>query len=1077
MQFSCVPVSTGNLGSFEEDLPDVVDFNFHIKPLLSDRCFKCHGPDKNQRKADLRLDFEEYAYAESDLPDSEGKYIIKPRSLKNSEVMHRILSTDEDYVMPPFDSNLSLSEREKALIAKWIDQGAVYDDHWSFLKPEPQEPPKVENDSWVSNPIDRFILKQVEDANLQPAKEASSESLLRRISMDLTGLPPSPEEILEFVGNDSPRAYEEKIDQLLASDHFGERMALEWLDVARYADSHGYQDDGMRTTWPWRDWVIKAFNENMPYDQFLMEQIAGDMLPNPTKDQILATCFNRNHPQTQEGGVVDEEYRVEYVADRTNTFGKALLGLTMECARCHDHKYDPISQEDYYSLYAIFNNNNDAGIVPYDGEAAPTVMLPTPEEEELLKELSAKMTPIEDAMSYDNYEDDLRLWLGRNSSPVDLSYGLTADFDFDRELNVARSSLNLDGNSSPGWAGLGRKGTITGYVNNVKGRVDAVIFGDHDRKPEVVEGLQGKALHFLGDCGVRFNRDLDYDRYQPFSVSIWVKLLKSGEKGPIFNNTNGDFEGYRGWICKLNEDGTLSYQLNHVWPDNCIDYRTLDPIEVGQWTHIAMTYDGSSQAEGFKLYVNGVKAESRLLKDNLKRSVLHGKNGSNWSSFPFLIGREKERSIENFLIDELKLYNRTLSKTEVQMLFDPQTNRESTEGDKLETYLLAGHNERFNQHLEQLTSLRVQENELMTNVMEVMVMNELDDKRTTYVLDRGAYDAPTSEVNPSLPSILKDAQDNPVSDRLELANWLVSEENPLTSRIVVNRIWTMFFGKGIVSTHDDFGSQGALPSHPELLDWMALELMNNEWDIKRFIKTILLSSTYRQSSFATEIIKEKDPGNAYYTRFPSYRLGAEAIRDNALAASGLLIKKIGGPSVYPYQPKGIWKSLATRNATVYEEGEGEDLYRRSMYTVWKRSSPPPSMMNFDAPDRYLCIVNRQKTSTPLQSLVLMNDPQFTEASKALAVKSLKQGDQELENRIHHMYLSLIGRKAKEREVELMTDLYEEEKQAFMKDVSRASEILEVGSYYVEEDLDKIEVASHMILASTIMNYDEFVMKR
>ncbi|MEM6801967.1 MAG: DUF1549 domain-containing protein, partial [Bacteroidota bacterium] len=733
-------------------LPKKVDFNYHIKPILSDRCFKCHGPDANQRKANLRLDNASQVFEKRTKEDGSSFYPLLAKNLAKSDLFQRIISEEPDYMMPPPESNLSLTAYEKAMIASWIEQGAEYKEHWAFVKPEKPSIPHIKEDKWSHNSIDAFILKNMQAKSLAPAPKASKETLLRRVSLDLRGLAPTPSELQYFLADSSKNAYEKAIDRLLDSPHYGERLALEWLDVARYADSHGYQDDGMRTTWPWRDWLIRSFNQNMPYDQFLLEQLAGDMLPSASRDQILATCFNRNHPQSQEGGVVDEEYRVEYVVDRTNTFGKALMGITVECAQCHDHKYDPISQEDYYSLYAYFNNNNDAGIVPYNGEAAPTVMLPTKEEEETWDNLKKAMKALEDAMEKDNYLKELKSWM-TNKKSVLTPRDPIADFSFEKALSVPKRILDLDGQKSPGWAGIGKSGKTTAYLNASKGKADAAILGDKDRSPELVEGVKGKGLKFLGDAGIRFNRDMDFDRHQPFSVSIWIKLLNEGEKGPIFNNTNGDFEGYRGWICKLNEDGTLSFQLNHVWPDNCIDYKSLDKIEVGKWTHIAMTYDGSSKADGLKFFIDGKQPQYKLLKDNLQKSLQHGVKGSNWSSFPFMLGKEKERSIENILMDELKVYNRQLSELEVRSLFNPEEELVATDNQWLEYYLLSGKNKSYNKTLRQLTKLRAEENILSTDILEVMVMKDKEEPRPTFILDRGQYDAPGKEVQAATPAI------------------------------------------------------------------------------------------------------------------------------------------------------------------------------------------------------------------------------------------------------------------------------------------------------------------------------------
>ena len=1072
---SCSTPSEQLFGEYESPLPEKIDFNYHIKPILSDRCFACHGPDANKREAGLRLDIAENALEE--LPENKGKYAIVKNKPRKSELFHRISSTDSSLMMPPPESNLSLSNREKALLTRWIEEGAVYKAHWSFVPPEKSKLPTVALSDWPQQPLDHFILSQMEEHGLEPAEKAEKSYLLRRASLDLTGLTPSPEEIEAFLSDEGEEAFEKVIDRLLASKHYGERLGVEWLDVGRYADSHGYQDDGMRNTWPWRDWVIQKFNDNMPYDSFLVEQIAGDLLPDASRDQVLATCFNRNHPQSQEGGVVEEEYRIEYVADRTNTFGKAFLGLTMECARCHDHKYDPVSQKDYYSLFAYFNNNNDWGIVPYNGEASPTVMLPTPKEEQKLDSLRAEMKPLEKAVEAKGYIKELKTWLQKQTPEIELDHGLVASFSFDQKRSVARSNLNLDGKTGAGWAGIGSKGKIDGYVNQVKKKVDAVILGDADSQPLLVEGISGKGLSFRGDCGIRFNRDLDYDRHQPFSVSIWVKLMKEGEKGPIFNNTNGDFEGYRGWICKLNEDGTLSFQLNHVWPDNSIDYQTKTKLKPGKWTHIVMTYDGSSKAKGLSFFVDGQQPEYILHRDNLQKSLLHGVKGSNWSSYPFMLGKEKERSIEHIVMDELRVYDRQLSELEVMKLFDENDERKPTESQWLDYYVLSGKNRQYQQKLEQLTALRQQENQIATDVLEVMVMSDREDVRPTFILDRGVYDAPKNEVQPATPAILGSIPEEYPKNRLGLAKWLVADKHPLTARVQVNRMWAMLFGKGLVATHEDFGNQGQLPSHPALLDFLAVEFIESGWDIKAFLKMLMLSSTYQQSSISSARAREIDPTNDWYSHFPAYRLSAELIRDNALAASGLLVKKIGGPSVYPYQPKGIWKALATRNAKVYTQGSGDDLYRRSMYTIWKRSAPPPAMMNFDAPDRYYCIVNRQKTATPLQSLVLMNDPQFVEAARIMAERIVKEGGETIEGRIDFAFKCLIGRSPSGKELAAMTQLYGEELHDFKEHPNRLEELLNIGEYPAASDLPKEELGALAMVASTLMNFDEFVVKR
>ncbi|MDH3243035.1 MAG: DUF1549 domain-containing protein, partial [Saprospiraceae bacterium] len=885
-----------------ESIPARIDYNFHVKPILSDRCFKCHGPDEKQRKGDLRLDLEEFAFARSKSDDRRAKHIIASGNLRGSELAHRIADVSTTYQMPPPESNLSLTAHEKAILLEWIDQGAEYRAHWSFAKPVAAELPKVENKNWPQSPIDFFILEKIEEAGIPVSAPASKERLLRRASIDLTGLPPGTDDIAYFLKDQSTASFTKVLDRLLASPHYGERMALEWLDLARYADSHGYQDDGMRNTWPWRDWVIKAFNENMRYDTFLLWQLAGDLLPNPTDEMLLATCFNRNHPQTQEGGVVDEEYRVEYVADRTNTFGKALLGLTLECARCHDHKYDPISQQDYYQLFAYFNNNNDAGIVPYNGEAAPTIILTSDSAKLQLLSIRNQMQPLVDKLAPDQYQTAFENWVDKvagNAQRVS-SRNLLANFDFEKEFIVPDDDVYLDNPPKPLKAPKVKRKT-TAYWNNAKSRLDAKTWGHQDDRPIAAEGVVGKGVQFVGDAGIRFNRDLDFDRHESFSVSIWLKMLEEGESGPIFGNTNGDFEGYRGWLCKLNPDGTLSFQFNHVWPDNCIDFQTLDPLPPKEWINIILTYDGSSKASGIRFYVNGEIPAHKLWKDNLHKSLLHGVNKSNWSNQPFILGMELRKSIEDVLMDELRVYSRELSSLEVRAIANQKEFIDlaiSPSSDWRSYYLLSGQNTQYTNVLNELTALRENENLILTDQPEVMIMQERKEVRPTYVLDRGMYDAPSEQVTPQVPSVF--GSPSLESNRLGLAKWLVSHDNPLTARVMVNRLWAICFGKGLVATQEDFGSQGNLPSHPELLDWLAVRFIELDYDIKAMLKEIMLSSTYQQSSDWTDQLRAQDPQTLLYARFPAHRLAAEAIRDMALAGSGLLVPTIGGPSVYPY---------------------------------------------------------------------------------------------------------------------------------------------------------------------------------
>ncbi len=1097
-----------------QNLNTKVNFNRQIKPILADRCFKCHGPDKNKVEAGLQLTSFEAATAVL----KSGKQAIVPFKTNESELVKRIMTDDPLDIMPSPKSNLKLTEAEKKLLVQWIEEGAEYQEHWAFIPPFKYPLPDVQNKAWVKNAIDHFILQKLEEHSLKPNAEATKETIIRRLSLDLIGLPPTVEEVRAFVNDSSPMAYERLVDRLLASPHYGERMALEWLDVARYADSHGYQDDGMRNTYPYRDWVIRAFNQNLPFDKFTTWQLAGDLLPNPTRDQLIATCFNRNHQQSQEGGVVPEEYRVEYVSDRVATFGKAFLGLSTECAKCHTHKYDPIEHKDYYSLYAFFNQNNESGIVPYNGEAAPTVLLPTPAAEKSLDSLKTLMQPhIAKTQVTEQYKQDLENWLSsiknKDKSFLKEPVGRVMYLDFEKQdtsliadlitppskAEVERRVKELEKSKTDTTIKIKPPGKISGFWNIEKAdtALKAVRFsGDKDKYPLPIAGKKGQGLSFRGEVGVEAGTALSYDRFQPFSVSIWVKLNKYGEEGPIFNKANSEEEGFRGWACKLNKNGTLSFQFAHVLPDNAVDFVTIDTLKVGEWTHIALTYDGSSKAFGIRFWLNGKTPQYKLLTDNLQKSLVFARFKEIRGRRNFTLGSNSPRSLQNMDMDELEIFKRQLSEIEVLELFDNQglaaqwvEKKKRTENEQkqlLEFFLLRGYQTAFKESQDSLISLRKQENDLATDQEEVMIMTDRKEYRKTFILDRGAYDAPTkTEVTPNtLPKIFAFDDKKYPKNRLGLEQWLLDEKNPLFARVAVNRYWQMLFGKGLVMTQEDFGNQGAFPSHPELLDALALDFREKNWDIKAFLKEIVLSATYRQSSTTTATAKELDFANDLYSRYPAHRLPAELVRDNALAASGLLAPKIGGESVHPYQPAGLWEALATRNATNYVQNHGDSLYRRSLYTIWKRSAPPPAMLNFDATDRSYCAVRRQKTASPLQALVLMNDPQFVEAARILAEKVILippshevSGSSTVSERLEYCFQALISRKPRPAELDVLKDLLAKEWAFFKENKEKATDLLTIGEYKRDEKLDVVEVAAYTVVVSMIMNFDEFTVIR
>ncbi|MEL6651695.1 MAG: DUF1549 domain-containing protein, partial [Bacteroidota bacterium] len=865
-------------------LPETVDFNYHIKPLLSDRCYSCHGPDNNKREAGLRLDTPEGAFAA--LTESEGHAIVAG-SLKKSAVFHRIRHTDPELLMPPPESNLSLDEYEIALINKWIDQGAEYKEHWSFIPLRETPVPKVKQQDWVRNPIDNFVLQSLERQNIQPSPAADKERILRRLSFSLTGLPPSPEEIDAFIEDDRPEAYEAQVDRLLASPTFGERLAMEWMDVARYADSHGMHADGWRNSWPWRDWVIKAFNDNLSYDQFVTWQLAGDLLPDASKDQILATAFHRNHPMTAEGGVVDEEFRLKYVFDRANTTATAFLGLTMECAQCHDHKFDPISQKEYYQMTAFFNNVKEIGMTGDDGNYGPMLTLPHPDTEARLAELNQEIAEREQRQNLTAEE-------------------LKAQKDFLQAINPKRLPLTKGRIAKLSMEGIGKGRSVSKSNANL---VDRKAYATYTGELEVVPGKIGKALRMDDEYEQIYLHQMgDFESWESFSGSVWIKTEKDGEPQTIMGNAGDKNNFWRGWEFYLDSLSRPSLRLISNLPDNYFQVSTTQAIPKDQWQHLAFSYDGSSKAAGARIYLNGEPQELEVEFDRLTRSIYPLTSGpQDRVERAIRVGRAYraftgEYGIYLGSMDELSLYERELSPLEVSALYRiGESNSEliANRENSLRHYLLQFSDE-YQSLAAELLALRQERESIRDTLPEIMVMEEMPEPRATFILNRGNYDEPTERVKAATPASVKAFPEGVPQNRLGLAQWLMSEDNPLTARVTVNRYWQMIFGQGLVGTPDDFGNQGALPTHPELLDWLAWDFMESGWDVKHLLKTIVMSATFRQDSRTRDDLPIEDPSNELLARGPRYRLPAEMIRDNALAASGLLNRKVGGPSVKPY---------------------------------------------------------------------------------------------------------------------------------------------------------------------------------
>lgn len=932
-----------------------IDFNRDIRPILSDRCFHCHGPDSVSREADLRLDQESGLLA-----------TVEPGNFSHSKLINRIRHADADQRMPPPDSGRSLSEHEITLLERWVKEGAQWQKHWSFIPPVASQLPVVEDEVWVRNPIDRFVLAELETHGLKPSARAAKTTLIRRVTFDLTGLPPTLDEIDTFLADDSPDAYEKLVDRLLKSPHYGERMAMDWLDAARYADSHGYSLDRRRVMWPWRDWVIQAYNDNMPFDQFTIQQIAGDLLPAATTAQQVATGFNRNHPIQSEGGVINEEYRVETVVDRVETTAAVFLGLTMGCARCHDHKYEPISQRDFYSFYAFFNNVPEtAHVGNRDNDAdKPFIKAPSVMQAEQTNQLSQMIAETEKQL--------LETSKLSHPEPVEQVW-------VDDELPEGAQPFGNGGGPQE--------------FRFVTGKNHPVLSGDRSSQRSSTgrgqHGFQGAhPLLVSGDARLFVHVYLDED-----DPPQQIMLQWHGPKG---------WEHRAYWGANLINWGT----------ENSPSRRAMGPLpETGKWV--------------------------RLEVDANQIGLPPGSEIDGWAFTQF---------------DGTVYWDKAGITSTLQ---SPLEKR--------------------------LAALRAELNTLQSESPTVMVMAEAKPRRPTFVLARGQYDQPLDdEVQPAIPAVLghlniDQANPEPIN-RLALARWMVSPDNPLTARVTVNRFWQACFGTGLVSTPEDFGAQGALPSHPELLDWLAMEFVRSDWNVKALQKLIVMSATYQQSSRVTPELLQRDPNNRLLARGPRFRLPAEMIRDSALAISGLLVDRLGGPSVRPYQPPGLWDDVVYGNVPRFQQDHGDKLYRRSLYTYWKRSVPPPNLQIFDAPSREACVLQRSRTNTPLAALVLMNDPTFVEAARKLAERAILEGGPNDEQRLQYMFRLSTSRPPKPDELHLMNVVLIDSRNHYRKNSAAAEKLMSIGESAARSEFSVVETAAMTAVANAILGTDEAITK-
>jgi Protein of unknown function (DUF1553)/Protein of unknown function (DUF1549)/Concanavalin A-like lectin/glucanases superfamily/Planctomycete cytochrome C len=1025
-----------------------LEFNRDIRPILADNCFACHGPDSAARKAGLRLDQRDVAI---------GAKAIIPGKPGESAVVTRINSHDDDELMPPPRTKKSLTAAQKDLLKRWIAEGAEYQPHWSFIAPKRPELPGVKDSDWVRNPIDRFILAELEKRGLRPAPEADRRTLARRLSLDLVGLPPPPAEVEAFVNDRAPDYYEKFVDKLMSSPHWGEHRGRYWLDEARYADTNGIHFDNFRENWAYRDWVIAAFNRNTPFDQFTIEQLAGDLLPNRTLDQQVATGFNRCNITTNEGGAIAEEYLVLYTRDRTETAAAVFLGLTAGCAVCHDHKFDPLKQREFYELSAFFNNTPQAAMDGNIANTPPAVTVPRPEDRQRWEKLTREITTLKDELE------------ARKKA-------VRADFDqwqaTAKSETLAGSLPRNAGFSAPLDEGQGKEISVTVAGKPRKLKLDSGFSWVADRDAGKAFAIQPGPSLEIPDAG-------GFDTGQAFSVSLWARTTKRNQTGAIVARMETPQKHYRGWDLWLQSERVGTHLIS-AWPDDAVKVVARDPLPYNKWVHVTMTYDGSGHASGIGIYYDGVLQPVVVEADKL--------HGSIKSPAPLKIGQRQEGDrVSNISVHDVSIYDQLLDSTAVMqlaksskanaVLAKPANMRTPKELSDLFDWWLAANDAPYRQINLKLHALEQEEAAIKGRGTFAHVMVERAEPPSAFVLHRGDYDKRRDKVRAATPQSLPPFPDDLPRNRLGLAKWLLQPEQPLTARVTVNRFWQELFGVGIVRSSGDFGIAGELPSNQPLLDWLAVEFREGGWDVKAFFKMLVTSAAYRQSAAADRDKLEKDPQNRLLSRGPRFRLDGELIRDYALSASGLLVEKIGGPSVKPYQPPGVWEAVAMpeSNTRNYKQDQGENLYRRGMYTFWKRAAPPASMEIFNAPNRETCVVRRDRTNTPLQALVTLNDPQMVEAAKMLAQNAVKAGDQD-DARLDFMARRLLCRPMRLEEAKIVLAGFNELLAFYRSHADDAAKLLAVGETKVDPKLDASTLAAWTMVANELMNLDEVLNK-
>jgi hypothetical protein len=1079
-------------------------FNRHIRPILAENCLACHGHDVSSRKGKLRLDTREGLFEAT----ADHAPAVAPGSLERSPLWKRITTPDPDDVMPPPDSRKSLTSEQKEQIKDWILAGAQWQGHWAFIKPDRPELPKPKQAAWARNPIDAFVLARLEARGLAPNPEADRRTLARRWSLDVTGLPPEPEAVERFAKDRSRDAEARFLRLLMGSPHWGEQRARYWLDAARYADTHGLHFDNYREMWPYRDYVIRAFNHNLPFDRFIVEQLAGDLLDNPTDDQLVATGFQRCNMTTNEGGTIEEENLANYANDRVTTTGWVFLGLTANCGACHDHKFDPFTMRDFYSLAAFFRNTAQSGFDRNWREGDLFMIVPQTEPDRT----RWKALPGEIAMARKSLEHAALVadaaftnWLSSAPSLSHRSEPPMLEPDLHLPLTRPRGTITqppsgpsrspkpeaTDGfatqsESNPPPRRAARARPNPPAPIHLRGRV-----GEHRLRVPLPNALEwredgpcGPAPVFTKERSLELGNHGDFDSTQPFSIAAWVRVPDDYKgQGSIVARMAGEADKFRGWDFYVKDDhfGVL---LVHRWQSVTLRVRAKDrAITRGAWHHLALAYDGSTRAEGIKLYLDGTEQPGNKDADGLEGSI--------HADVPLRVGRRQEKNeLEGVAVQDLRLYRRRLGRSEIAALAAvpraaellPQVDLASTNNpprELLKAYHRVAHDRAWRKAARHLDALEAEQQAIRGRSPVTHIQRERTNAEpVAQVLFRGQYDKPKEQVRATTPAALHALPDHAPRNRLGLAQWLVSPDNPLTARVLVNRFWQEIFGVGLVRTTEDFGSMGEPPVNPDLLDWLTVEFQQSGWDVQQLFQLILTSAAYRQSAAIAPDKLERDPQNRLLSRGPRFRMDAEMLRDYALASSGLLVRRIGGPSAKPYQPDGVWEAVAMpeSNTRYYQPDTGDGLYRRSLYTFWKRAAPPATMDILNAPSRETCTVRRERTNTPLQALATLNDPQFVEAARALATRALRQARGRAGKAIDLMAERVLLRSLTAPERRVIGQTYASATAWYAAHPADAARLLNVGASKPAHEFPAADLGALTLLANQLLNLDEALNK-